>query len=222
MVFTFTVDKSVELVVWIVFFLWEFSSLKWKHIGQYNKKHQESLLSAISFSLEWMLGCALVIKGLGIAAIFLFLNYACDVDCGQWHFLAVYIMIIISVLLSKMHLPLFRMAHNSPMGNWMNLSSAWAAFWAFALNVAILGIMGAANTGEMHWLPFGLFFPYMMASLYALVILADWYGVVANVGIDLSVNAGVAGFRARMRNGRFGLFAGVQSSSSSSSNLKKN
>ena len=204
MTFSFSVDKSAELVVWTVFFLWEFTFLAWKHIVHYDKKYGESLLSVFSFSLEWMMACAIVIKGLGIAAIFLFLNYACDTDCGQWQFLTVYIMIVVSVLLSKMHLPLYRMARsyhkhekNISMANWMNMSSAAAASLAFALNVCILAFMGVANTGIYNkWLPFGLFFPYMLASLYATYILGSWYLDEADFYLLADVSVGVGGAKA--------------------------
>lgn len=164
---SWTQFDAVQLVAWAVFIFWEPFQMKRSDREWYDKERENLTPRSIPgwvFPLVWML-----LKTLNTATIVLFSSWLVTTD--HWAWPAVFALFFANQVLSKFWtIVFFRLRQ-----------PRWALVIAvvlFATAAATWGCMwGGLDNSNLYGIPIGLFTPYLVWLVVAIVLNASWVAI---------------------------------------------
>jgi len=161
----FGVDQCVRLVVWFLFLYWEPYEMR-KRNAKYYEQHLYRL-DQMAIPAPWFMIIWTILKGLMVAAIFLFMEYYAVTK--EWTFYAVYGTFFALVVFSKF---------------WTMIFFGWHRYLLALLLAMVLAALAACTTifmwlardqlGDLWWLPGALMIAPTVWYFVAIALTWQW------------------------------------------------
>lgn len=163
---SWTQFDAVQLVAWAVFIFWEPYHMKRSDQERYDKESNNLKINvpAWVFPVVW-----LVLKMLNTATIVLFSSWLVTTD--HWAWPTVFALFFANQVLSKFWTVLFFRLHQAKL-------ALVLAIVLFATAAAAWGCMwGGLDNSNLYGIPIGLFVPYLVWLVVAIVLNASWIAI---------------------------------------------